>query len=76
MSEPTPGRTSGSRRVSEAVAHTAATGSFFGSWMAGFLLGWGADSLFGTRPLFIVIGIVSGAVVGFWRMWATYGKGE
>ncbi len=77
MSETAPDRNppSGSRQVSEAVSHTVVTGGFFASWMAGFLLGWGADSLFGTRPLFIVIGIIAGAVTGFWKMWVTYGKG-
>ena len=40
--------------------------------MAGLLLGWIADHFFDTRPVFIVVGIVAGAVIGFWRMWVTY----
>ena len=51
------------------------TASFFGALMAGLLLGWIADHFLETRPWFIVIGIVTGAVVGFWRMWVDYTKG-
>jgi len=61
------------RQIGDAVGHTVETGAFFGSLMAGLLLGWIADHLLDTRPVFIVVGIVAGAVVGFWRMWATYG---
>lgn len=47
-------------------------GNFFGAVMAGFLLGFGSDWLLGTKPLFIVIGIVLGSVAGFYSMmsWA------
>jgi F0F1-type ATP synthase assembly protein I len=37
--------------------------------MAGFLLGALADRLFGTYPVLVVIGIIAGSIVGFWRMW-------
>jgi F0F1-type ATP synthase assembly protein I len=40
--------------------------------MAGLLLGWIADHFAHTRPLFIVIGIAAGAIIGFWRMWVDY----
>lgn len=66
---------SGHRQIGAAVGHTVVAGSFFGSLMAGLLLGWIADHFLDTRPVFIVIGIVAGAVVGFWRMWVDYGRG-
>lgn len=44
-------------------------GDFFSSILAGLLLGWGADHLLGTDPWFVVIGIVLGSSVGFWRMY-------
>jgi F0F1-type ATP synthase assembly protein I len=79
MSEPPGERPSrsaaGHRDIGEAVGHTVASGAFFGSLMAGLLLGWIADRFLDTRPVFIVIGIVAGAVVGFWRMWVDYGRG-
>ncbi|MCB2222566.1 MAG: AtpZ/AtpI family protein [Actinobacteria bacterium] len=62
------------RQVSRAVGHTVETTSFFGSIMAGLLVGWVADRLAGTDPLFIVIGIVAGFGVGFWKMWVDYTK--
>ena len=43
--------------------------AFFGSIMAGLLLGALADRLFGTYPVLVVIGIIAGSIVGFWRMW-------
>ncbi|MFH2072902.1 MAG: AtpZ/AtpI family protein [Actinomycetota bacterium] len=62
------------REIGEAVGHAVVSGAFFGSLMAGLLLGWIADHFLGTRPVFIVIGIAAGAVVGFWRMWVDYGR--
>lgn len=55
--------------VGKQVAAGVESASFFASIMSGLLLGFIADSIFGTRPLFIVIGIITGSVVGFWRMW-------
>ena len=52
---------------SVAAEHHAA--GFFASILAGFLLGFGLDAWVGTGPLFTVIGIVAGSVIGFWRMW-------
>jgi len=57
------------RQVSEQAAAVGDSSAFFGSIMAGMLLGFLADKVFGTAPLFIVIGIITGSVVGFWRMW-------
>ncbi len=63
---------SGREQIGEAVGHTVEYTAFFGSLMAGLLLGWIADAVFDTRPAFIVFGILAGAVVGFWRMWVDY----
>jgi len=57
------------RRVAEHVAAGAESGSFFGSIMAGLLLGALADKVFDSYPLMVVIGIIAGSIVGFWRMW-------
>ncbi len=46
-----------------------AGGSFFGSIMAGTLLGWLADRWLGADPWMLVAGIVAGAFTGFHRMW-------
>ena len=43
--------------------------SFFGSIMAGTLLGWLADRWLDTEPWLVVAGIVLGSVNGFYRMW-------
>jgi F0F1-type ATP synthase assembly protein I len=43
-------------------------GSFFSSTLAGILLGYGADRVFGTDPWFVVIGLIAGACSGFWRV--------
>ncbi len=50
------------------VGDWSASGDFFGAILAGFGLGWLADWLLGTPPWFVVIGIIAGFVVGFWRM--------
>jgi len=57
------------RQVDE---HTAAIGdssAFFGSIMAGLLLGALGDKALGSYPLLVVLGIIAGSSVGFWRMW-------
>jgi F0F1-type ATP synthase assembly protein I len=70
-------RPSGHEQIGEAVGHTVETAAFFGSLMAGLLLGWVADHFLETRPAFIIVGIVAGASVGFWRMWVNYtGEGR
>ena len=50
------------------VSDWSTTGNFFGSIMAGLLLGLLADKLLGTSPWFVVSGVVVGFGVGFWRM--------
>jgi F0F1-type ATP synthase assembly protein I len=57
------------RRVPEDAAASADTTTFFGSIVAGMLLGLGADKLFDTDPVLVVAGIIAGSVIGFWRMW-------
>jgi F0F1-type ATP synthase assembly protein I len=59
-------------QIGEAVSHTVETGAFFGSVMAGFLLGFLGDHFLNTRPALIVAGIIAGSVIGFWRMWRVY----
>lgn len=44
-------------------------GDFLSSIIAGMLLGLGADYLFGTKPVFVVFGIVAGSVTGFYKLW-------
>lgn len=46
-----------------------AGGSFFGSIMAGTLLGWLADRWLDTDPWLVAAGAVAGSVAGFYRMW-------
>ena len=48
---------------------------FYTYVLAGVLLGWGADHWLGTRPIFIVVGLLAGSAMGFWKLW-TYLKGE
>lgn len=55
--------------LGRAVAADAEAFGFFTSILAGFLLGLGLDAWLGTRPAFIVVGIVVGAVSGFWKLW-------
>ena len=58
------------RQVAEAVdSGWVAGGSFFGSIMAGTLIGWIIDHFAGTYPAFIVVGITVGSVSGFIQMW-------
>ncbi len=42
---------------------------FFGSLLAGFLLGYGADWLFDSAPIGVIIGIVIGAAAGFYKLY-------
>ncbi len=55
--------------VGRAVAADVEAVSFFTSILAGFLLGLGLDAWLGTRPGFIICGIVVGSAVGFWKLW-------
>jgi F0F1-type ATP synthase assembly protein I len=42
---------------------------FFSTILAGFLLGYFGDMWLGTDPVLVVLGIIAGFVIGFWRMW-------
>ena len=55
--------------VGKQVAATNEAGSFFASILAGLLLGLGGDHLFDTEPVLVILGIIAGSVIGFWRMW-------
>lgn len=55
--------------LGRAVAADVESVGFFSSILAGFLLGLGLDSWLGTRPSFIIGGIVVGSVSGFWKLW-------
>jgi F0F1-type ATP synthase assembly protein I len=57
------------REIGRAAADGVEAASFFASIMAGLLLGFVGDTVLGTRPALIVVGIIAGSVTGFWRMW-------
>jgi len=42
---------------------------FYASVGAGGLVGWGADHWLGTDPLFLVLGLVAGSGLAFWKLW-------
>ena len=58
------------------VGDWSASGDFLGAILAGLVLGFGGDWLFGTAPLLAVIGGVAGFAVGFWRMYEIARKAE
>lgn len=65
------------RQVAAAIDHGwVAGGSFFGSIMAGLLIGWIIDYFAGTYPAFVVVGIIVGSISGFIQMWALANKGS
>jgi F0F1-type ATP synthase assembly protein I len=65
------------RQVAEAIDQGwVAGGSFFGSIMAGLLIGWIIDNFAGTYPAFVVVGIIVGSISGFIQMWALANKGS
>ena len=39
------------------------------SVVAGLIVGLGLDWWLGTRPLFIVLGVIAGSVSGFYKLW-------
>ena len=51
------------------ASNSASNFDFFGSVLAGTLLGLGADWLFGSSPIGVVIGIVVGSVAGFYKLY-------
>jgi F0F1-type ATP synthase assembly protein I len=62
-------KVSAHRQVAQHTAAAVDSTAFFGSIMAGLLVGFLGDKALGTYPLLVVIGIIGGSVVGFWRMW-------
>lgn len=44
-------------------------GSFFGSILAGTLLGWGLDRWLDTSPTLVIIGVILGSYAAFSRLW-------
>lgn len=56
------------RHVREFAGATAST-DFISSLVSGLILGLGADWLFSTSPVFTIVGVVSGAVSGFIRLY-------
>ncbi len=65
----------GSGRSGPVPDRRSVTGGFssgvdlISSVVAGLLLGLGLDWWLGTRPLFIVIGVIAGSVSGFYKLW-------
>ncbi len=58
------------RQITQAVNDGwVAGGSFFGSILSGFLLGFLADRWLGTEPWLVILGITVGAYSGFMRLW-------
>jgi ATP synthase protein I len=58
------------KEVATSVGAGAEAAGFFASIMSGMLLGFLGDRWLGTDPLLIVLGIIAGSVIGFWKMWA------
>lgn len=61
--------TSYHQQLGKAVSAEHHAAGFFASIISGMLLGLGGDALFDTEPLLVIIGIVAGSIIGFWRMW-------
>jgi len=55
--------------IGRQVAAGVDSASFFATIMSGFLLGALLDWWLDTKPVFIVLGIIAGSIIGFWRMW-------
>ncbi len=51
------------------VGEWSSSGDFFGAILAGLLLGLLGDWLLGTAPWLVVMGVIAGFGVGFWRMY-------
>lgn len=43
-------------------------GGFFSSILSGLLVGLAGDYLLGTDPWLVIVGVVAGFAIGFWRM--------
>jgi len=42
---------------------------FYASVFSGVLVGWGADHWLGTHPIFLVLGLLAGSGIAFWKLW-------
>lgn len=59
-----------SRQVGDAINEGRRDGgSFFGSILAGTLLGLGLDAWLDTTPILVIVGILVGVYAGFARVW-------
>jgi F0F1-type ATP synthase assembly protein I len=43
-------------------------GGFFSSILSGLLIGLAADYFLDTEPWLVVVGVIAGFAIGFWRM--------
>jgi len=55
--------------LGKAVTAEHHAAGFFASILSGMLLGLGLDALLDTSPALVIVGIIAGSVIGFWRMW-------
>ena len=46
-----------------------ASNDLISSQVSGLILGLGADWLFSTTPVFTIIGVIAGAISGFYRLY-------
>ena len=46
----------------------SSAGGFFSSILSGLLIGLAADYFLNTEPWLVVVGVVAGFAIGFWRM--------
>lgn len=61
---------SGKRGTNAELFSAGAEGwGFYASVGSGLLVGWGVDRWLGTDPIFLVVGLVAGAALAFWKLW-------
>ncbi len=67
---PSTGETSGHASVERAsmMGDWSTAGGFFSSILSGLLIGLAADYFLGTEPWLVVVGVIAGFAIGFWRM--------
>jgi len=58
----------GSPATSSMMGDWSTAGGFFSSILSGLAIGLAADYFLGTEPWLVVVGVVAGFAVGFWRM--------
>lgn len=63
------GRTNGEKPPSASMmGDWSLAGGFFSSILSGLLVGLAADYLLDTEPWLVIVGVVAGFAIGFWRM--------